>query len=332
MIFFLAFFSLASFSVGLLNVYLTWDLSKKYCFPYLRSYFASILFSTLFGFLDIVCRNVIQGVLQSQSASPHALTTAGLVFNLLALPFMIVSWYFFIAMIRGFAGKGLSLGIKAGFFILQGVMTLIFGFLIADYAGQKAQDFSNLSRTVLSAFNVVSTLIILGALAQLLFYLKDVGEKTMRKAARDFGLIYLLAYVIYRIRIDALGFLAHTQHAYALLHFAVHLPPLLYLRRVLRIYYLNHPLQPAEPAQLRTIFSGHNITERESDIILLLLKGKSNREIAQDLFISSHTVRNHLHNIFQKLKIKSRHQLTNYIFNSLDAERSERKGDLRSSR
>ena len=57
----------------------------------------------------------------------------------------------------------------------------------------------------------------------------------------------------------------------------------------------------------------------------MLLKGKSNKDIAQELFISSHTVRNHLHNIFQKLKLKSRHQLSNFIFNSLASKRIEEK-------
>lgn len=325
MISFLAFFSLVSFAFGFLNIYLTWDLSKKYRFSFLHSYFYSLLFSTLFGFLDIVCRNVIQDVLRSQFASPHTLMTVGLVINLLALPFMIVSWYFFIAMMRGFMGKKVPLGIKIGFFVLQGMMTIIFGFLIADYAQQKIDSFSDVSHTVLSAFSIISSLIILGAIFQIFFYLKDINEKEMRRAIRSFGIIYLLAYLAYRLRIDLLGFLRNTDYMYSILHFAVHLPPLLYLRTFLKAYYLNHPLEVIDQANLDRIFARCNISEREGEIILFLLKGKSNRDIAQELFISSHTVRNHLHNIFQKFKIKSRHQLSNLIFNSLAAERTGEK-------
>ncbi|MCK5221877.1 MAG: hypothetical protein KAR14_09885, partial [Candidatus Aminicenantes bacterium] len=51
------------------------------------------------------------------------------------------------------------------------------------------------------------------------------------------------------------------------------------------------------------------ITEREKEIIILILNGKSNKEIEDELFISLGTVKNHLYNIYKKLKVKSRTQL-----------------------
>jgi DNA-binding CsgD family transcriptional regulator len=68
---------------------------------------------------------------------------------------------------------------------------------------------------------------------------------------------------------------------------------------------------------LDTIFSEHKISEREKEIIHLLLKGKSNREIEDELFISVHTVRNHIYKIYQKLGVKNRVELVNFIHNSL---------------
>jgi len=52
-----------------------------------------------------------------------------------------------------------------------------------------------------------------------------------------------------------------------------------------------------------------NISNRELEIIRLILRGKSNREIEETLFISLNTVKNHLYNIYQKLNIENRHQL-----------------------
>jgi len=69
---------------------------------------------------------------------------------------------------------------------------------------------------------------------------------------------------------------------------------------------------------LDTIFSEHKISEREKEIIHLLLKGKSNKEIEDELFISIHTVRNHIYNIYKKLGIKNRVELVNFIRNSLN--------------
>lgn len=57
----------------------------------------------------------------------------------------------------------------------------------------------------------------------------------------------------------------------------------------------------------------YNLTQREIDIIKLLSRGLSNQEIAENLFISVNTVRNHIYNIYKKIGIKSRYELINLI-------------------
>lgn len=53
----------------------------------------------------------------------------------------------------------------------------------------------------------------------------------------------------------------------------------------------------------------YGITAREGEIIRLLLEGKGNKEITEALFISDHTVKNHIHHVYRKLGIKNRVQL-----------------------
>ncbi|MNJ24106.1 Transcriptional regulatory protein DegU [compost metagenome] len=52
-----------------------------------------------------------------------------------------------------------------------------------------------------------------------------------------------------------------------------------------------------------------NITEREREIIHLLSKGMSNKQIGQQLGISHFTVRDHLSAVFKKLNITNRFEL-----------------------
>lgn len=59
--------------------------------------------------------------------------------------------------------------------------------------------------------------------------------------------------------------------------------------------------------------SRYNITSREGEIIELIITGCSNREIADTLYISPSTVRNHIYSIYQKLNINSRLQLVSRI-------------------
>jgi DNA-binding NarL/FixJ family response regulator len=49
-----------------------------------------------------------------------------------------------------------------------------------------------------------------------------------------------------------------------------------------------------------------NLTPREQDILSLLAQGNYYKEIATELGISSNTVRNHLHEIYNKLHVQSR--------------------------
>jgi DNA-binding CsgD family transcriptional regulator len=58
-------------------------------------------------------------------------------------------------------------------------------------------------------------------------------------------------------------------------------------------------------------FSKHNISKREQEIALLLFQGGTKKSIEDKLFISSHTVKNHIYNIYRKLGIKNRLQLFN---------------------
>lgn len=50
------------------------------------------------------------------------------------------------------------------------------------------------------------------------------------------------------------------------------------------------------------------LTQREREVFELLVQDKTTREIAQLLFISEKTVRNHISNVMQKLNVKGRAQ------------------------
>jgi DNA-binding NarL/FixJ family response regulator len=54
------------------------------------------------------------------------------------------------------------------------------------------------------------------------------------------------------------------------------------------------------------------LTEREKEVLLCLVQGMNNKEIAQSLFISDKTVKIHVSKIFKKLDVKSRSQVVIY--------------------
>jgi DNA-binding CsgD family transcriptional regulator len=62
-------------------------------------------------------------------------------------------------------------------------------------------------------------------------------------------------------------------------------------------------------AAMEQYLSKYDISQREKEIVLLLLKGKSNKEIEDALFIAMGTVKNHVYSIYQKMGVKNRAQL-----------------------
>lgn len=59
------------------------------------------------------------------------------------------------------------------------------------------------------------------------------------------------------------------------------------------------------------------LSKRENEVLHLVAKGYGNRQIAKSLFISEHTVKNHISNIFQKLDIKDRNQATAAVYKKI---------------
>lgn len=53
-----------------------------------------------------------------------------------------------------------------------------------------------------------------------------------------------------------------------------------------------------------------SLTDREKEILTLLIKGYSYKEIASGIFISSETLNSHIKNIYRKLNVHSRSELT----------------------
>jgi DNA-binding NarL/FixJ family response regulator len=65
-------------------------------------------------------------------------------------------------------------------------------------------------------------------------------------------------------------------------------------------------IPPSLVAKLAAGVSSEALTSRELDVLTLLARGKSNKEIGGNLYISETTVKSHLRSVFTKLNVVSR--------------------------
>ncbi len=69
---------------------------------------------------------------------------------------------------------------------------------------------------------------------------------------------------------------------------------------------IEHALTKVKESEL---IEGVRMTKRERQIIELIAKGMTNKEIAENIHISAYTVKSHVHNILEKLALHSRIQI-----------------------
>nr|WP_329956317.1 response regulator transcription factor [Catenulispora pinistramenti] len=55
-----------------------------------------------------------------------------------------------------------------------------------------------------------------------------------------------------------------------------------------------------------------DLTPREAEVLTLIARGKSNTEIAEELFVSAATVKTHINNLFAKIGVRDRVQAVRY--------------------
>ncbi len=77
------------------------------------------------------------------------------------------------------------------------------------------------------------------------------------------------------------------------------------------VYFLNYfvPASVEIDQVFEAFLAKYGITDREREIILKVVQGKSNADIARELIVSIATVKTHLHNIYTKIGVTSRYNL-----------------------
>jgi DNA-binding NarL/FixJ family response regulator len=79
-------------------------------------------------------------------------------------------------------------------------------------------------------------------------------------------------------------------------------------RAVIEEFALRSPAPAREPVEVE------QLTKREAEVLQLLARGRSNGEIAQELYLSQATVRTHVAHVLQKLNLRDRIHAVIYAY------------------
>ena len=304
-----------SLGIGLAAVLLAHRLQRRYRLDHLTSYLYFQVFINVFGVYGIVGRVIARKLLVQRGAAFETIETIGHFFTFLGLPFLVLAWYMFLRLSREMVDKNLSRKITLAYFSVLGAAFLVYGSVIvwANVSTWSSDQYVVFS----SAFTYLYAILVAGALvsglAGLFRQAPVIEDKKRRKAIRIFGSACFLAYSAALVLSPSAYEPGAVAAVYVLAFFSANLIPLLYWRAYLLRSCPAASLSAAPVDALSRFVEEYKISRREEEVIRELCAGKTNKEIAETLFISLQTVKDHIYRIYLKADVKNRVQLINLI-------------------
>ncbi len=281
------------------SILLVTRLIEEYRLPSLRSLLYYILFTSAFGFYGIWGQFLIIG-LAGERLDPSLYSTVSVFSLLLGLPFLIFAWM----MLIRFAAEVSATGLYRYFIPLF----LLFNFIIIAILSVSIMRLEFSEALPLFRYYYVVTSLLFTVVAALLLIRGDAAHPARRER------IILAALLVAGTAAQALSLLLIPRSAWMALIFAF----LLFATMTLITFWLSYrsdlkPAAPPEPLSLprgiEEFFRRSEISPREAEIIREICNGLSNQEIANKLFISLQTVKDHTSRIYLKTNVRNRMQL-----------------------
>jgi DNA-binding CsgD family transcriptional regulator len=157
---------------------------------------------------------------------------------------------------------------------------------------------------------ILAAIAILAANINLILGKNTKNTNSKLKSVRVFGWFNLLGYVVFFVSpVFPESFSLYLSSCTLLF---LNLIPIFWLKKFFIKDYVE--FSPGENLHfLDVALRNFPISNREREIMELILQGKSNKEIEDILFISYNTVKNHVYNLYQKLGVKSRGQMIHFV-------------------
>jgi DNA-binding CsgD family transcriptional regulator len=150
--------------------------------------------------------------------------------------------------------------------------------------------------------------------------IRSVDEK-QKQLTRTLSIYFFIAFTLNSMVYDYIPISSDvTFYLSPLIYVLINIPPLFFLRKYAKEIFKDRLIGQAYRVNFEGIFHKYGLSKREQEIFVLMLEGKSNKEIGEALFISVKTVKNHIYNIFQKLGVNSRIKLYVFIRNLAENE------------
>ena len=225
---------------------------------------------------------------------------------LIGIPFLMVSWFMLLKF--GFNLNGYKISKTVVYIYFTG---FIAGLFLISFLMQKGYISlpENPDTTIVRIIVLLNLAVHLILVFPFLRPKKNAETIFQKNELQKTFFIYVTGVVLYSIILSFFEIFGYVSTNLAiLLLFAVS------IIFPVRLKYLQQEKQEEKRSiDYNTFCAEYEISKRESEIIWEICTGKTNKAIAEKLFITLQTVKDHNHRIYTKTQVKSRVQLANLV-------------------
>jgi DNA-binding CsgD family transcriptional regulator len=291
-----------AYSIALLN-----NLRKKYPSDPLNSFFYYQILVFTFGIYGVIGSHLVSKILLKFELNVSDIETVTLFLPFLGVPFLIAAWFLYIKTVLGLLGKNIPLYLVYTYFFITTGVFLTYGLVLRYRLSDSELKLNNISQVIRILYYSIE--IFINALVALAFMINAAFKKSKKEKAflkyfsmTALGIVLLKAFLLH---FSTNYWIARVY--FLLIYFGGSLPLIFILK--LHPFKLTN-LASNYTAMSSDLYEKYLITPREKEIIEEICKGKSNQQIADDLYITLQTVKDHTHSIFKKVNVQNRVQLT----------------------
>jgi DNA-binding CsgD family transcriptional regulator len=290
------------------SVLVSRQLLSTYASEFLRQHFYYLAAFHAFAFYGLWGQILTRGLLATIDTDAAAVEAVVGFLPVLGVPFLFVSWVMLVSMACSMFGKTF----KPAWHSMHAVVFVLL--LLGSWLAVRLLQAEPTARAV--SLGLVEVLTMIGL--ELIYYTAFLvlvlsqgvaAEGDKRRVLLRFaallgagflGRSLLAALLLVDIRLAAVSLLA--------VH-ASNLPALLYLRANGDRLFTPVKAETATKIGMQHVFEQYGVTKREQQVVQKICLGKTNKQIAEELFISLQTVKDHTHRIYSKFGVNGRMQL-----------------------
>lgn len=290
--------------IGITISYQLFQLHKKSVFSillYQQIFLFSFFVYSIWG--NIALREIIGDI----NLSEMLISRLAFFIPIIGTPFLFVSWFMLLKFGYNLNGYKFNKGFIYSYFI--GFISILFAlvFVIQNGTIQIPEN---------TDLFIVRIIILLNLIMHIVFLIPFLFKKKSTPLIKETGfeltmaLIYLGTTVIYSASMfffDLFGFISTCISILLLFGISIFIPVRIQLNSK------TNNLEHSDNIDFEAFCNFYEISKRESEIILEICTGKSNKAIADRLYITLQTVKDHNHRIYTKTGVKSRVQLSNLV-------------------